>query len=194
MQGRMRITAGLVLVNILFYIFLAYRSNNFLQIDDSLMMKYGLYASGSYYQLVTNMFAHFDISHLGYNMVFLLIFGARAEEIYGGKILAALYLVCGAFASLISVLVHPLGTVSAGASGAIFGILGAVLVAQRNIYPSGLKTSLIYGFVFFALAAATGFLAHLVGLVLGFLIGYSITRDWYPEDEKESFWNNCRRV
>ncbi|MFH1773993.1 MAG: hypothetical protein ABH874_03430 [Methanobacteriota archaeon] len=85
-------------------------------------------------------------------MVFLLIFGARAEEIYGGKILAALYLVCGAFASL------------------------------------------IYGFVFFALAAATGFLAHLVGLVLGFLIGYLITRDWYPEDEKESFWNNCRRV
>ncbi len=170
MQGRIRITAGLVLVNILFYIFLAYRSANFLQIDDSLMV----------------MFAHFDISHLGYNMVFLLIFGARAEEIYGGKILAALYLVCGAFASLISVLVHPLGTISAGASGAIFGILGAVLVAQRNIYPSGLKTSLIYGFVFFALAAATGFLAHLVGLVLGFLVGYSITRDWYPEDEKES--------
>jgi hypothetical protein len=45
MQGRMRVTAGLVLVNALLYIFLAYRGNNFLQIDDSLMMKYGLYGS-----------------------------------------------------------------------------------------------------------------------------------------------------
>lgn len=188
MFEKIRVTAAFALVNILSYILLAYKSSTFLEIDRYWMLKYGLhnkaFFGGAYWQLITNMFIHFDFPHLGYNMVFLIIFGSKGEEIYGGKKLMALYLICGIFASLVS-LVYRLETVSAGASGAIFGILGAVLIAQRNIYSKGAKTSLFYGLLFFILAATTGFLAHLVGLVFGFLIGYWITRDWYPDEGKE---------
>ncbi len=175
-------------VNILFYIILAYLSASWLKIDRYWMAKFGLnqtlFLSGSYYQLLTSMFAHFDFTHLGYNMVFLTIFGAKAEEIYGGRRLLMLYILCGLFASSVS-FIYPLGTISAGASGAIYGILGTVLIANRNLYSSGAFTSLLYGFVFFILAATTGFLAHLVGLIFGFLIGYWITRDWYPKEEDD---------
>jgi membrane associated rhomboid family serine protease len=77
-----------------------------------------------------------------------------------------------------------LGTISAGASGAIYGLLGADLSAQRGEYPNGISSSILYGFVFFIWAAATGFLAHLVGLIVGFLTGYLASRDWYLEEEK----------
>ncbi|MFQ5887463.1 MAG: rhomboid family intramembrane serine protease [Candidatus Hydrothermarchaeales archaeon] len=151
------------------------------------MAKFGLnkaaFLSGAYYQVLTSMFAHFDFTHLGYNMVFLAIFGAKGEEIYGGKRLLLLYVLCGLFASSVSFF-YPLGTISAGASGAIFGILGTVLIANRNSYSGGISTSIFYGFVFFILAATTGFLAHLVGLIFGFLLGYWITRDWYPREEE----------
>ncbi|MFQ6135573.1 MAG: rhomboid family intramembrane serine protease [Candidatus Hydrothermarchaeales archaeon] len=188
MSNGMRVTSLLLGINILSYGVLAYLSSSWLQIDDYWMLKFGLdtgaFLAGAYWQIITNMFAHFNFPHLGYNMIFLAIFGAKGEEIYGGKQLVVLYLTCGLFASLASFF-YPLGTVSAGASGAIFGILGACLIAQRNIYSSGVWTSLFYGFIFFILAATTGFLAHLVGLIFGFLLGYWITRNWYPEEEPE---------
>ncbi|MFQ5975212.1 MAG: rhomboid family intramembrane serine protease [Candidatus Hydrothermarchaeales archaeon] len=182
-------TYFLLIVNILFYIILAYLSSSWLEIDRYWMAKFGLnnaaFLSGAYYQILTSMFAHFNFPHLGYNMVFLAIFGAKAEQVYGSKYLLLIYVVCGLFASSVSFF-YPLGTISAGASGAIFGILGTVLIANRNQYSGGTSTSLFYGFVFFILAATTGFLAHLVGLIFGFILGYWITRDWYPkEDEPE---------
>lgn len=181
----MKLTGVLISLNIAFYAALAYLSSNVLRIDEAYILKYGLnkeaFLSGAYWQIFTSLFMHFDFSHLGYNMLFLAIFGSRAEEIYGKKFLP-IYLVCGLLASL-ATLAYPSRTVSAGASGAIFGVLGANLIAQRNLYPKGVHTSLLYGFIFFILAATTGFLAHLLGLVFGFVIGYWITRDWYPEEE-----------
>lgn len=186
MPENFRVTPVLVAINILSYVVLAYKSSSFLVIDVHWMRVFGLdmqaFLEGAYWQLFTNMFVHFDFPHLGYNMIFLVFFGARSEEIYGSRTFIVLYLTCGLFASLVS-FVYPLGTVSAGASGAIFGVLGTALVAQRNLYSEGIKTSLFYGLIFFILAAATGFLAHLVGLVLGFILGYGITRNWYPEEE-----------
>ena len=174
-------------INIVVYLILAYLSTSWLTIDRIWMTRFGLnkiaFVSGAYYQILTSMFTHFDITHLGYNMIFLTIFGAKAEEIYGSKRLIIIYIVCGLFASSVS-FIYPLGSVSAGASGAIFGILGTVLIANRNLYPGGIKTSFSYGFVFFILAASTGFLAHLVGLIFGFIIGYWITRNWYPKEEE----------
>ncbi len=175
-------------INILAYSALAYLSGSILEIDRLWMLKFGLYNQaffqGAYWQLLTNLFVHFDLPHLGYNMIFLFFFGSRCEKIYGERTFFGLYIICGLFSSLVS-FIYSLGTVSAGASGAIFGVLGATLVAQRNLYSSGITTSLLYGFVFFILAATTGFLAHLVGLVFGFLTGFLITKDWYPELEVE---------
>lgn len=180
----MKLTGALIFLNIGFYAVLGYLSSNALVIEDAYTLKYGLnkeaFLRGAYWQIFTSLFVHFDFAHLGYNMVFLAIFGARAEEIYGKKFLP-IYLAGGLFASL-TMLAYPPETVSAGASGAIFGVLGANLVAQRNLYSKGVFTSLMYGFIFFILAATTGFLAHLLGLVFGFMIGYGLTWNWYREE------------
>ncbi len=186
-MANFRVTATLMALNIITYLVLAYNSRSFLEIDHFWMLKYGLnmqdFLDGAHFQIVTNLFLHFDLSHLGYNMIFLFFFGSKCEEIYGEKRFLGLYMFCGIVSSL-SAFAYPLNSISAGSSGAIYGILGATLIAQRNLYPSGMITSFIYGMIFFLLAAATGFLAHLIGLIIGFGTGFMITRNWYPDEEK----------
>ncbi|RMF90517.1 MAG: rhomboid family intramembrane serine protease [Methanobacteriota archaeon] len=182
----------LLAVNIGVYLYLASHSENPLVVDERWMMRLGFvkesFYSGAWWQPLTNMFTHFDLSHLGYNMVFLAFFGSKCEELFGGKKTLFFYLLFGALTTATS-LIYPLGTISAGASGAIFGLLGADLIANRGVYPSGVWTSLLYGAVFFILAAATGFLAHLAGLVIGFIAGYIATRGWYAEEEEDETLN-----
>lgn len=181
------VTGALVLINVAAYVVLAYMSSSVLEIDRELMLLLGLsregFWSGQWWQPVSSMFLHFNIAHLGYNMIFLVLFGPKAEEIYGRQRFLLIYLASGVFASLVFFM-YPPGSISAGASGAIFGIIGANLIALRGKYPHGTRNSLIYGFLFFILAKSTGFAAHLAGLVFGFVVGYIITRDWYPEEEK----------
>jgi rhomboid protease GluP len=186
----MRPTSRFIAINVGVYAVMAYFSGSFLVLDERWAYRYGLYnqafLNGAYYQLLTSLFFHFDLAHLGYNMVFLAIFGYRAEDIYGEKRFALLYISSGVAASILTFLyntvnlAHFTQTVSAGASGAIFGTLGAVLIAQRNLYAGGVRTSALYAFIFFIMAQTTGFMAHLFGLIFGFAAGYVITWNWYP--------------
>ena len=177
----------LLAVNTAIYGVLASQSATPIQIDRQYMALLGMvpqaFLGGAYWQVITSVFVHFDLPHLGYNMVFLAFFGTRAEELYGSRRTLGLYLILGSCTSLASLL-YPSG-ISAGASGAIFGLLGLDLVASRNLYPRGIWTSLLYGFVLFVLASATGLIAHLAGLVLGLAVGGWITRDWYPEEVQD---------
>ncbi|GBE56768.1 rhomboid protease GluP [archaeon BMS3Bbin16] len=185
-ESRPIVTYALLTVNILFYIYLAIQSRNILVIDTGLMERYGFvterFLGGAYYQIVTNMFTHFDFPHLGYNMLFLAFFGSKAEALFGRSRTLLFYLLFGLATTSVSFL-YPLDTISAGSSGAIYGLLGADLSAQRGVYTNGIWSSMLYGFVFFFLAAATGFLAHLIGLIIGFIAGYLASRDWYLEEE-----------
>ncbi len=179
------ITYILLTVNITLYIYLAIQSRDIFVIDTALMERYGfvrgLFWDGAYWQILTSMITHFDLPHLGYNMLFLAFFGSKAEALFGRTRTLIFYILFGAATTVVSFL-YPLGTISAGASGAIYGLLGADLSAQRGKYPNGISSSMLYGFVFFIWAAATGFLAHLVGLIIGFIAGYMASRDWYVEE------------
>jgi rhomboid protease GluP len=182
------VTGALILVNVAAYAVLAIVGGNPLEIDGGLVQLFGLSReglwSGQWWQLLSSMFFHFDIAHLGYNMIFLALFGPKAEELYGGRQFLLIYLGSGLLASVV-IFMYPEGSVSAGASGAIFGILGANLVALRIKYPHGMRNSLLIGFAFFIFAKGTGFAAHLIGMVFGFAIGYYITREWKPEEEEK---------
>lgn len=182
------VTGALILINVAAYAVLGIAGSNIMQIDASFVRMFGLSReglwSGQYWRLFTSLFFHFDIAHLGYNMIFLALFGPKGEELYGSRRFLGIYIASGLFASL-SFLLYPPGSVSAGASGAIFGILGANLVALRGKYSHGMRNAVLYGFLFFILAKSTGFAAHLGGLVFGFAVGYVITRDWYPQEEEE---------
>ena len=78
-----------------------------------------------YWRLITAMFLHAGIIHIALNMYALYLFGYLIEEAFGKTRFIAIYLVSGFLASVASFAFGPLGEVGVGASGAIFGLLGA---------------------------------------------------------------------
>ena len=141
---------------------------------------------GQPWRLVTNVFVHFGVVHLLANMVALLSSGAVVERLFGPLAFAALYLAAGITGSLASTAIHPL-VVSAGASGAIFGVygaLGALVLLQRGTIPSVVLSKLggvagsfiVYNIVFGAAHAGIDNIAHLGGLVGGAAAGALLLR------------------
>ena len=124
------ITCILIAINILIFVL-----GVFLNIHEDLIMAFGDYAplikEGEYYRMITSMFLHVDIIHLGVNMYSLYILGKQAESFFGKAKFLIIYLLSGIGASLLSCLLTN-GAVSVGASGAIFGILGALLYFGYN--------------------------------------------------------------
>src|SRR5437764_12382773 len=86
-----------------------------------------LIVQGEYWRLLTAVFIHIGIMHLAFNSIALLSFGRLAELIYGHWRFLAIYLISGIAGATFSALFNPRG-LSAGASGAIFGIAGALAV------------------------------------------------------------------
>ena len=133
-----------------------------------------------YYTLITSMFLHFGFSHLMNNMVMLLVIGYSLEPEIGKIHFLLIYLGSGLMGNLVSAwfdVSQGSYAVSAGASGAIFGIVGALLyVVVRNhgrvgeISTRGLVLmaglSLYYGFT----AQGVDNAAHIGGLISGFLL------------------------
>jgi rhomboid protease GluP len=147
--------------------------------------------NGQLWRLMTNVFLHFGALHLGMNMVALWSAGPLVERIFGSARLAALYLFAGATASLSSVMVHPL-VVSAGASGAVFGVygaLGAFLLLHRGAVPKlalsrlgrVAGTFIVYNVLFGLTHPAIDNAAHIGGLVGGALAGALLARPLAPD-------------
>jgi rhomboid protease GluP len=136
---------------------------------------------GQWWRLLTSAFLHAGFFHLFFNMLVLVRSGMVAERLFGTGRFIALYVFSAITGSLISLLWHP-GVNSVGASGAIFGVLGAIVaflmrhgsVVPRALYLRHLQLAL----AFIVYALPNGFRhhgvdngAHLGGLFGGFLIG-----------------------
>jgi membrane associated rhomboid family serine protease len=80
---------------------------------------------GEYYRLITAMFLHGGLLHVGLNMYVLWILGSMAEPAFGSARFVALYFISGFLASVASFWLGPVNQIGVGASGAIFGLLGA---------------------------------------------------------------------
>lgn len=90
---------------------------------------------------VTSTFLHGDAFHLGSNMLALWVFGRRVEDACGSWRFLLFYLICGALATATFVFIHAGSDIPAiGASGAIFGVMGAYLL----LYPGGRIRNLIF--------------------------------------------------
>jgi len=155
---------------------------------------YGPYTlGGQYWRLITSMFLHFGIIHLAGNMWCLWSLGQLTEKLLGSISVLGLYLLTGIGASLLSLSWDPM-RVSAGASGAIFGLAGALIsvlyFGQLGLQPEGRRKLLGYvvRFAFinlvFGLTAHIDNMAHLGGLVSGLLIGLFLARtfNFAPEE------------
>jgi rhomboid protease GluP len=143
-------------------------------------------ADGEWWRFFTSLFIHFGIAHLILNMIALFMFGPLVERLYGSVNYLSIYLLAGVAGGLASISWQP-DVNSAGASGAIFGILGALVAAQLragDTFPVDIlrpirDTTLLY----LGLSLYAGFkykgidnAAHLGGVAAGFLIGLAAAR------------------
>jgi rhomboid protease GluP len=137
--------------------------------------------SGEWWRLLTNVFVHGSLLHIAFNMWCLWNLGALCESLYGRWTYAAIYLICGVGASLASAAWHPY-TPSVGASGAIFGLAGALIVAFKlgefsvpRAALSGTLRSLgafvVYNLIFGAIIPGIDNTAHIGGLITGLIVG-----------------------
>lgn len=138
-------------------------------------------AHGEWWRLVACVFVHFGAVHLVLNATGLYILGRLAEDLFGGVRMVAIFGVTGIAGALASYLASPAG-ISAGASGAVFGLLGALFVEltwHRQRYRAAWKRGLWGGLAVIAVGQlGYGFFdsvidqwAHGAGLLAGSLLG-----------------------
>jgi rhomboid protease GluP len=108
-------------------------------------------------------------------MFFLLIFGLRAEEVFSLKEYLLIYFLSGLAGNMLTLL-FGFDMISAGASGAIFGVFGACIIYFRRAIGQSIMSALLYAFFLFMinLGPNVNIFAHLGGLVVGLLIGYML--------------------
>lgn len=136
--------------------------------------------TGQWWRLVTSMFLHFGIIHLALNMWCLWSLGSLAERLMGRAAFILLYFATGLAGGLLSLAVHP-ETVSAGASGAVFGVSGGLITyLYLKKTPLGFATVkgqlkslwvfLAYN-LFYSLRPGIDLMAHAGGLAMGLALG-----------------------
>lgn len=178
----------LIALNIAVYVYTSVAGGNFLETSGDMIWQYGqvnrfvLYF-GWYWQLLTSMFVHASITHLVGNMLFLLIFGLRGEELFSLPEYLSIYLVGGLTGNLLSLVFLRLDIPSAGASGAIFAMFGACTIYARRAVGQSIIGALIYAFFLLLLSSGPSVnnSAHIGGLLAGLLIGYVLAVRRKPE-------------
>ena len=135
--------------------------------------------------LITSMFAHGSLEHLIYNMFALALFGSILESIIGSRRWLVLYFVSGTVASLAAAFFYP---DSLGASGAIFGLLGAlaVLRPRMSVWVSGIPMPMAIAAGVWAAGDLIGLFvpsgianaAHIGGLVVGLVAGFALRKQF----------------
>lgn len=129
-------------------------------------------AAGEYYRLLTSAFLHGGIVHLLLNMYALYLFGPQLEAALGRVRFLALYIVSALGGSALSYAFSAPQQPSVGASGAVFGLLGAYLVVSIKLHRDTtpvlvlLAINFAYGFI----APSIDWRAHLGGLITGSLV------------------------
>jgi membrane associated rhomboid family serine protease len=176
-SGQAPITRALIAVNIAIYLVTAVQGNG---LNDpsggSLWLRWVLYGPlvvhGGWYRLVTAMFLHASIIHIAFNMYALWVIGTPVEQYLGRVRYVGLYFVSGLAGSAGGLLQAP-HTPILGASGAIFGILGAMLIIEWQVtgrLAGNAATWIVINLVISFAIPNISWGGHVGGLVGGILI------------------------
>ena len=174
-----RITIFLITFNTLLYLFFSFGNLEdlfYLLVQINSKVVYDL----ELWRLITSMFLHGDALHLFSNMVSLLIFGSYIELSFSKFKFVLIYFVSGFLGSLFTVFLLPLNTISLGASGAVFGLIGAalsILIVERNNPLIILGLIYVFYFVFSSFSPGINYFAHIFGLLGGFVTGFILRRN-----------------
>lgn len=191
------ITPILIDLNILIFILMVISGVNIMQPDSESLLNWGanfrpMTLEGEWWRLITNCFLHIGIIHLLMNMYALLYIGVLLEPHLGRTRFISAYLLTGITASIASLWWHDL-TISAGASGAIFGMYGVFLaMLTTNLIEKTARKALLTSIAIFVgynlvygLKGGIDNAAHIGGLVGGLVIGYALIPSLKNPDEKK---------
>jgi rhomboid protease GluP len=200
-------TSVLIAMNLLIALAMAFIGARPEQSADSLQLAWGANfapatTDGEWWRLATAMFLHFGILHLLMNMVALWDSGRLVERLFGPLRFLAIYLASGLMGNLVSLIVHGDRAVSGGASGAIFGIYGALLAflltERQRLHAAEFRWMFWGAIAFSVLALSFGLLipgidnaAHFGGLLAGIISGYIL---WAPHRNVGSRRKRLQRI
>jgi len=203
---RQRLTPTIILlgINVGVFVLMALRGVSPLEPTREQLLQWGanwgpLSLGSEPWRMLTSNYVHIGILHIFFNMWCLLNLGKLAERMLDRWTYLATYTLCGLAGSLASLWWHPM-VVGAGASGAIFGLAGALIavlylgksrVPQERIRPM-LKSLLIFaGYnLFLGLSAGIDNSAHIGGLVAGLTIGGVLAPHLAEGEEERKRWRN----
>ena len=170
------IIALCILAFILMYIFGNGSSDNLTLIKFGANLDILTVGLGEYFRLITCSFLHIGIFHLLFNMYALYVIGSQAESFFGKIKYLIIYLFSAVSASLLS-LMFSSNVISAGASGAIFGLMGSLLyfgyhyrIYLGNVIKSQIIPIIVINLLFGFLVSGVDNAAHIGGLIGGFLM------------------------
>ncbi len=194
-KNRFRFTPvnmGIVILNVCAMLFvMIVNQDMFAVFDADIMlsmgaMSYSTVMDGAWYQLITSFFLHFGFSHLFNNMILLTYTGCELERRIGSIPYLCMYMLFGIAGNLVSLFWHHGGeeyVVSAGASGAIYGVIGALLVLliMQQIKSPDLSPRRIIAMIVISIyhgLTSTGVDngAHIGGLVAGLVGGFLLSK------------------
>jgi membrane associated rhomboid family serine protease len=138
-------------------------------------------AHGEWWRIFTSAFIHLGPIHLAFNMFVLYLYGSIVERMYGPIEYAAIYLLAAAGGSVLTILAAPAQS-AAGASGAIFGVVGLLFAVSRRHHAmvghearrmmGGVGTYLVFLLVFTFVAPNISWTGHVGGLLVGAVLGF----------------------
>ncbi len=186
------VNMAIVALNVLCFILVIVLNGGYAAtLDSDTMLRmgalsYDTFTSGKWYQIITSMFLHFGITHLFNNMILLIYAGCQLEQMVGKIRYLLLYMGSGIVGNAASLwYYHSIGeyAVSAGASGAIFGVIGALLVILAWNRTNNAETTprrlfflafitIYYGMTTIGVDNA----AHIGGLISGIFGGFLLSK------------------
>ena len=195
------ITGILIALNVITFLYLEIAGSSqdvLFMVESGAVFAPAVVYEKEYYRLLTAVFMHFGIDHIINNMIVLFALGDNLERALGHVKYLILYLACGVGSNLVSMILSGPDSmiVSAGASGAIFGVVGgllmAVLVNKGRLEDLSLRQLAIM----VALSLYLGFtesgvdnVAHIAGLLLGILFGIILYRKPKKDvDRRENYY------
>lgn len=172
----------LVVINLILFGFEIYGGNISFYIREFGINNSLVFGEGQYYRLFTYMFMHGSIEHVLMNCLALYIYGSKVEKYCGKLITIIIYFVSGAAGGLLSACFNT--GFAVGASGAIFGMMGALLAICKKTGKRIDGLSYMTMAVLAVVSIGMGFLepqidnlGHIGGLIGGFIIGIFLYKD-----------------
>lgn len=193
------VTKALVALNILVFLYVSWKGGRINSPSSDLLLELGAnhggkIFSGEWWRLFTSMFLHGGLTHLAFNMYALWIIGSIVEKLFGWFGYTVIYFVAGVGGSMLSLYNHSANTVGVGASGAVFGIFGALVsYAYFKRMPRVIASGILKNAAFMiVLNLAIGLSipqidnsAHIGGCITGLIVAFFIGQDLSKVNERK---------